>query len=182
MSIHELKEIINPTAFENIINSSVTLNEPDKNSKLKSINLKNLPKDIIVLKGDSFQLNTIFINGKPFIKRCDFLIATDDTLFFIELKTQEITSKTKFKNVEAQFKTVECIIDLVDSVIIRFSNSSFRLNKLDKKFFLFYHNPSIAKTKTSLKGYYDKYGNNTPEKFHSIPVSNDEDIYLQELQ
>ena len=136
MSYQLLKDIINQNCFENITDSIVTLIEPRKNSSLKIIHILDVPSDIIILKGDVFQLNTIFGDGKDYIKRCDYLIVSNDTLFFIELKSNEEAPFRKFKDVNNQFKTVECIIDLIDSVISRFSNSSFRLNGLKRKFFL----------------------------------------------
>lgn len=182
MSISQLSSIIKNERFQKIENSAAVLFEPDKISNLNSIVLKNIPIETIILKSDEFHLDTIFNEGKPFSKRCDFIILTSDTIYFLELKSHERAPKVKFNDVNFQFKTVECIIDLIDSVIFRFSKINFRLNNLNKKFFLFYHNPTLAKTRTSLKDSYKFYQPNSSENFYSIPVINGEEIYFDEIK
>lgn len=182
MSIIQLTSIIKNERFQKIENSTAVLVEPDKGSILESIKLKNIPENTIILKSDKFHLDTIFVEGKPFSTRCDFVMFTEDTIYFIELKSQQRAPQVKFSLVKNQFKTVECIVDLIDNVIIRFSNSNFRLNKLNKKFFLFYYNPTLAKNRTSNKGLFGNFEPNSSDDFHSIAVDNGEEIYFDELK
>ncbi len=181
MSIEILEQLIHSQRFGSINNSTAELKETDIQSKLKSIIISKIPEGFIIIKADGFQLNTIFGENKDYIKRCDFVLFSNDTIYFIELKSHENAPKIKMKDVKNQFKTVECIIDLIDKVIERFTGNEFRLNNLNKKFFLFYHNPNIAKLRTSLKGQYVGFKPNTSDKFHSIAVVDGETINFKEL-
>ncbi len=181
MSIEILKQLIHSQRFGSINNSSAELKETNKQSKLKSIIISNIPEEFIILKADGFQLNTIFGENKEYIKRCDYVLFSSDTIYFVELKSHENAPKIKMADVKNQFKTVECIIDLIDKVIERFAKNDFRLNSLNKKFFLFYYNPNIAKLPTSLKGQFIGFKPNTFDNFHSIAVVDEEIINFQEL-
>jgi hypothetical protein len=72
-------------------------------------------------------------------------------------------------------------LNLIDSVITKFSNSKLAYNSFEKKYILFYHNPPIAKERTSLISREQKNDNNRPDSFYSYPVKNEEVVYFEEL-
>lgn len=181
MEISQLREVLNNANLKYVSGNRIDLIESERTARLKSINIINIAENAIVVHADGFQLNTILKEKKPFSKTCDYLIVVKDTIYFIELKSHENAPEKKKGDVLDKFKTIECIVDLIDSIITRFSKNQFRLTSLNKKFVLFYLNPTLAKTRTSLKKSKPSI-NNSPERFMGIPVRNNEKIYFGEFE
>lgn len=182
MDNSELSKLFNQKLIVKVNGNIVILTENDKQSKLKKIQINDIPNGSIVLDSDKIHLNTLFYEKLPINKSSDFLIITDEQLIFIEMKSDTNAPKTKRKESISKFTATECITDFIDIVIEKFGITDKFISKLQRKFILFYLKPSIGKETTSLKGSYEpkpKY--NKPEIFYPFQVANEEIIEFSEL-
>lgn len=148
------------------------LKESEKDSKLKRVDIYDVPEGSILIKLDQFnQPDSLFKSHKGQCKRCDYVLVTTieniDILLFIEMKS----SKIRNIEIEQQFKGAECVIDYCDAVLNRFHNQDDLLKKHAKRFVIFYK-PYISKKSTRSKRSKVPLPqrNDTPEQAYRYPA------------
>ena len=181
-----------PTILNNIlINQIITpiddqianLIEKERQAKLKLVKILNVPNDSTLIKGEDTQVKNYFNNTvRGNNMRCDYILIANNTIFYIELKTNSEASTILANDCIKKFKATKCIIDYFDSILLEFNNRSF-FNEKEKRFVLFHLSPSINKTTTSLKPKeeYPAIVNNIPENFKFFFVRNEEMIDISKM-
>lgn len=138
------------------------LKETAGDSKLKQVDIYDLPEGSLLLKLDHIeQPKTLFKGKKGERQRCDYLLVTKiDTrsfLVFIEMKS----STAGDSEIVRQFKGAECIFDYCDAALNRFHDQDGFLRKFEKRFVVFYR-PRLAKQRT--RPAILSHRNDTPER------------------
>jgi hypothetical protein len=186
MPINTLKSLLNSSIIEYYNDTGglakYPLRETDKSATLKTVNLVNVPTDSIFLQLDNIDTATLFIgkksNGLYENTRCDYLIIEDDNIYFIELKSHENAPVKKKSECIGKFSASLCLIKYVDEVISVVRKQTKIFEHKNIYYILMYQNIPIDKTATSLK---PKQSHVVPDKFLSIPVANNGDLYFREL-
>ena len=180
--------------FNNFFESELSLTSKDncaileeksntKDSQLKKIKIDCNHIDFKMIKSDKITINKLFKgqgNGQK--KHCDYLMMTNDTVYFIELQTSIDEDKENDINyIIQQFKGTVCITDYIDSVLFHFYGKNKFFQNSQKRFVLFCKNTPIpitsAKSRKEIR-----YGiNDKPDKFKIIQVENDGVIALEEM-
>lgn len=170
-----VESIIGEIVFENGARH-VYLKETSHEAKLKSVIIRHIPEKSLLVKLDGYkQPVSLFSGSKGERKRCDYILFTlidgKGYALFIELKSKTL-KKTEYA---AQFKGAECVIDYCHAALKRFYNYHRLIESFNRRFFVFYKPPSIAKQRTRLKL---TSGNTSPDKAMHCPVS---DLSLKKL-
>ncbi|NLO18880.1 MAG: hypothetical protein GX121_03230 [Ignavibacteria bacterium] len=118
------------------------------------------------------------VKGKGQRTHCDYLIITNNKVYFIELKST-FKEGDLYQKISNQFKGSLCITDYIDSVLLNFYDKKKFFANIEKKFILFYKNSPInLKSSKELKS--EKTNKN--EQFKMIQVDNDQIVTINELE
>ena len=165
-------------------NNSVILEEKSntEDNQLKRFKLDFHGGDVKIIKSDKIKIEKLFKGaGKGQRKHCDYLIITNDKVYFIELQSSiDLERKDGIDYVTTQFKGTLCITYYIDSVLINFYNKNKFFDSVQKRYILFCKNLPISKSKLSLKDLTNE-SNDKPENFKIIQVDNDGVIAVEEL-
>ncbi len=169
--------------FQKIDSDVAHLIEPEPNAFLRSIRIKNLPNDSALLKCDKMKINNVFKDcSRGQNKRCDYILISNNTVYFIELKSAEESETKYFDDCIKKFKGVLCITDYIDSVMVNFYKKDKFFSPLQKKYILLFLSPSINKKPTSLRSCHENRPiHNEPDKFLPLPVKNESTIDISLL-
>lgn len=174
-----LKSIINQGLVESIAHNKASLKENAKDAELKLVKVANIPAGTVLLRTDKIDTQTLFESEKGENKRCDYLLVTDQKLFFIELKTNSKASEKYRDECIMKFNAVDCLSDYIDSVLERIHKKSKFFHNLEKRYILFYKAPPITKTTTTKE---KQESNVTAEKMLAVPIQNEGEIDISFLQ
>jgi hypothetical protein len=169
-----LDTVLIPDIITAIDNQTAKLVETDKSAKLKLVQISNIPIDSTLIKGEDTQIKNFFRNiGRGHNMRCDYLLVANNTIFFIELKTNADAPVTLADQCINKFKAAKCVVEYFNNVLFEFNKLSF-FNQKEKRFVLFHLAPSINKTTTSLRPLTNTTLNlnDRPEHFKSFPITN----------
>ncbi|MBP9742892.1 MAG: hypothetical protein KBD37_06005 [Burkholderiales bacterium] len=187
MPHRKLKDILHDELIYKHIESDsngiivVTLIEKHHQATLKRINIKGIPEDAIILHIERIGMAYIFPNKHSSYSRVDYLIITESSIYFIEMKSSKNADTAKQSDCIKKYKSTECILPYIDEVISMFCNIDKIFINKEKKFILLYHSKgSINKAPTSGKP--DGNSNNTAENFLSLAVENDGEIHFKQLK
>lgn len=182
MAIDILREVLNEKLIEYHNDTgkvgTYKLRELEKNATLKQVNLVGVPEDCIFLQLDCISTNTLFKNGE-YEKRCDYLIISDNVLYFVELKSHENAPISKKNECIGKFRASLCLTKYIDEVISIVRQKQNVFASKNTYYILIYRNTPIDKTTTSLKP--KKSQHTSPDKFLAIPVANNSDLYFKKL-
>ena len=115
------------------------LEEKDKKSKLKRINVVDVSSDAVLINLDLYkQPSTLFKGEKGECRRCDYVLVTKfktkSIILFIEIKSLKLSDD----DVIEQFKGAECVMDYCSSTIYRFHDKRGFPDKFNKCYVCFY--------------------------------------------
>jgi hypothetical protein len=116
-----------------------SLEETERNAKLKEVYINHMPKNTIVIKLDgSPGFDTLFTSDTyPVLQRCDYIILTEyDTqnyMIYIELKSD----KPRYKKIIDQFKSATCFLDYLQSLVNRLGECSTGFSGFEQRFVCF---------------------------------------------
>jgi len=175
-----LNDILKDNILRKINNNIAHLSEKVRNAGLKSIKIANIPNNAVLLYMDDTDTQKIFKSTKGENKRCDYLLIMDDTVLFLEMKTDSKAPEHYQDECIMKFNAVDCLMAYIDIVINRIYGKERIYEHRKKRFVLFYKAPSIAKTTTSLKPA-RRIINDTPENMLTLPVDNDSTIDISKL-
>ena len=151
------------------------LEEKDTSATLNKVSICNVPIGALIIKMDVIEFDKLFKTTKAwgFNKHSDYLIITDDMLVFIEMKSAtEISQKTS-NDCLLKFKSDKCTLFYADKIFEEMLSKNPFFEKREPHFVLFYQNPPITKTPTSLGTDISVLPNTTPKTFRKIPVANE---------
>jgi hypothetical protein len=147
------------------------LRESGRNSRLRQVDIYDVPDGSILIKLDQFDPpNSLFKSNRGQCRRCDYALVTTvgsrDVLLFVEMKSGRIDNR----EIEQQFKGAECVIDYCDAALDRFYAQNNLLKNHIKRFVVFYKLSMSKRTTRPKKS--PSHRNDTPERAYkySDPV------------
>jgi len=141
-------------------------------AELKLIKFSNIPENSVLLGLDKVKSDTLFQKGKGQNIRCDYLLISNGMACFMELKTSS-KSETRYKeDCVKKFKSVECVTDYIDSVMVTFYNKE-KFSPYWENDISWSINPHQINITTSRKPK-EKPRHDTPENMLFWPVENNE--------
>ena len=169
--------------FNNITlchNNELTLIEKDSQATLRSVTIKNVPKDSFAVKIDDFKVQNVFKgkNGWGYNKHSDYVIITPAILLFIEMKSANHISPDRQKKIITKFNSDTCILDYFDVVFNRMLGKNPFFNKRDTRFIALYCGPEMKST-TSVKP--EPPTHTRPDSFARIAVKDNDIINFKRL-
>jgi len=169
----------------NSIQGRITLEEKsnNKDEELKKFQLDCSNYNFKMIKSDKITVNNLFMGkGKGQRKHCDYLLITNDKVYFIELKTTiEDENGEDTDYVLQQFNGTLCITEYIDSVLENFYKKNQFFNRIEKRFIIFCKNHPIPIISTRNLKELRNESNDKPNKFKIIEVENDGVIAIEEL-
>lgn len=169
-----LDTVLIPELLGNINNQIASLVEGDRQATLRLVNVAGIPLHSTLIKSDESQIRNLFRNIRQgILMRCDYLLISNEKVFFIEMKSSPDAAETLASDCIKKFKAVKCIVKYFDNVLLEFHDGQFFNQKL-QRFVLLHHAPSINKTATRLGPLPQVQNqiNDTPENFKPISVVN----------
>jgi hypothetical protein len=183
MPSRTLKEILNQGRIGKIKDNIAFLEESSKDAELNNIKINGLKNNYLLLKMDKVDTQTLYLSKKGENMRCDYLLVTDNIVYFIEIKSNKKSDTIYKEESIKKFRAVECILDYIDSVLLKFYNIQNYFKELEKRYILFYlgqpiqFQPSLSK-KIEIES---KTKNDKPENMKKYSVQNASIIDIRTL-
>jgi len=177
-----LRELLVGELFVNLRpqygNWLVDLRESNRQAKLKSVRIRDLPEGTVVLKVDKCKpYKSLFRDKHGPLRRCDYILflrKEDRRLaLFVELKSERLGRDRIIR----QFKGAECLMDYCDAVLNRFHGKMGLLRHYEKHFVVFYISrldKQTTRPKSAPK-------NDMPERFLTYANPSSKGISIKEL-
>lgn len=161
-----------------VSDSSITIVETGREATLKKVQIVSVGQDAFAVRFDQcgFPGQKIFVDQHDMHSACDSIIfcVLDNEPFILccELKSSEPNKSDVIK----QFKSAQCFLDYLDSLLRTYHNSSIK--DWGRRYFLFYDRKSMPLRKSVLV---EQRICDSPEKADFLPVENCEKIYIRKL-
>lgn len=148
--------------------------ETDPQAKLKKVIVSDIPEGALVCRLEHVALtgltNAPTEKGWSYNKHCDYLIISDNSCIFIEMK-----SNPKVENVRDvtrnKFKADACLMKYADTIFEDLRSKNKFFNGKNCHYVLLYRGENLLKPLLGRKSY---PANNYPHLFREIAVKNDE--------
>lgn len=158
--------------------SVITIAETGKEATLKKVQIISAGQNAFAVKFDQcgFPGQKVFVDQHDMHSACDAIIFclldTEPFILCCELKSSE----PKKGEITKQFKSAQCFLDYLDSLLSTYHNLSIK--DWSRRYFLFHDRKSIPLRKSVLV---NQLICDSPEKADFLPVDNCEKIYLRKL-